>query len=213
LYRTQLQDDIQFISSLGAGSNTGYFQNVGQALRQGVELAVSDRWGPVQTSLRYGFLDATYQSSFTINSPANSSADAAGNIQVSPGDQVPGLPRQTLKLRLDYDTGSGGSVGVAVNASTGQFARGNENNQSANGWVAGFTVVNIDARVLIARGLEVVAQVSNLLDRRYNNFGSLGRNVFSGPDNTFDGLHPRNEMFLGYGAPRGMWIGLRYLWS
>jgi outer membrane receptor protein involved in Fe transport len=213
LYRTQLQDDIQFISSLGAGSNTGYFQNVGQALRQGLELAVSDRWGPVHASLRYGLVDANYQSSFTINSPANSSADAAGNIQVSPGDQVPGLPRQTLKLRLDYDIGSGGSVGVAVNASTGQYARGNENNQSANGWVAGFTVVNIDARVLIARDLEVVAQVNNLLDRRYNNFGSLGRNVFSGPDNTFDGLHPRNEMFLGYGAPRGAWIGLRYNWS
>jgi len=213
LYRTQLQDDIQFISSLGAGSNTGYFQNVGQGRRQGVELAVSDRWGPVHTSLRYGLVDATYQSFFTMNSPANSSADVAGNIQVSPGNQVPGLPRQTLKLRLDYDIGTGGSVGVAVNASTGQYARGNENNQSVNGWVAGFTVVNIDARLLIARDLEVVAQISNVFDRRYNNFGSLGRNVFTGPDNTFDGLNPRNEMFLGYGAPRGMWIGLRYNWS
>jgi outer membrane receptor protein involved in Fe transport len=213
LYRTQLQDDIQFISSLGAGSNGGYFQNVGRALRQGVELAVSERWGSVQTSLHYGFVDATYQSSFTMNSPANSSADAAGNIQVRPGNQIPGLPRQTLKLRLDYDLGASGSVGLAVNASAGQYARGNENNQSANGWVAGFTVMNIDARLLIARDLEVVAQISNVLDRRYNNFGVLGRNVFTGPDNTFDGLNPRNEMFLGHGAPRGMWIGLRYNWS
>jgi outer membrane cobalamin receptor len=163
--------------------------------------------------LHYGFVDATYQSSFTMNSPANSSADAAGNIQVRPGNQIPGLPRQTLKLRLDYDLGASGSVGLAVNASAGQYARGNENNQSANGWVAGFTVMNIDARLLIARDLEVVAQISNVLDRRYNNFGVLGRNVFTGPDNTFDGLNPRNEMFLGHGAPRGMWIGLRYNWS
>jgi outer membrane receptor protein involved in Fe transport len=168
--------------------------------------------GPVHTSLRYGLVDATYQSSFTMNSPANSSADAAGNIKVSPGNQVPGLPRQTLKLRLGYDIGTGGSLGVAIDSSTGQYARGNENNQSANGWVAGFTVVNIDADWQLSRSLEVSTQVGNLFDRRYHNFGSLGRNVFTGPNNTFDGLNPRDEVFLGFGAPRGAWIGLRYNW-
>lgn len=212
LYRTQLQDDIQFISSLGAGTNTGYFQNIGQGLRQGLELALSDKWGPVSTSVRYAYLDASYQSSFTMNSPANSSADAAGNIQVTPGDQVPGLPRHTLKLRLDYDLGTQGSVGLGLNSSAAQYARGNENNQSANGRVPGFTVVNLDARWRVAKDVEAFAAVSNLFDRRHANFGALGRNVFTGPDNSFDGLHPRNEEFFGFGAPRGAWLGLRYQW-
>lgn len=45
LYRTDLNDDIQFISSQGAGSNSGFFQNVGNTRRQGLELAGSGKWG------------------------------------------------------------------------------------------------------------------------------------------------------------------------
>ena len=213
LYRTQLQDDIQFISSLGAGSNTGYFQNVGAGLRRGLELGVSDKWGPVSVRLRYAYLDASYQSNFTMNSPSNSSADAAGNIQVRTGDVVPGIPRQTIKLRLDSDMGTDGAVGVGVNSSASQIARGNENNQSVNGQVPGFTVVNLDARWRVAKDIEAFATVSNLFDRRYATFGALGSNVFTGPNNSFDGQNPRTEEFFGFGAPRGIWIGLRYKWS
>ncbi len=210
LYRTQLQNDIQFISSLGAGSNTGYFQNVGAALRQGLELGLSDLWGPVRTSFRYGYVDARYQSTFTINSPVNSSADALGNILVRPGNIVPGIPRQTLKFRLDYDLPKRGSVGMAFNGSASQIARGNENGQSDNGRVAGFAVMNLDARWQLAPDVEIFAAVCNLFDRRYTNFATLGSNVFTGPNNSFNGMNPRNEEFFGFGAPRGIWIGLRY---
>ena len=212
LYRTQLQNDIQFISSLGAGSNTGYFRNVGAALRQGLELAVSDKWGALRTSARYAYVEASYQSSFSINSPTNSSADAAGNIQIRPGDMVPGIPRQTLKLRLDYDIASQGSVGLGLNSSAGQYARGNENNQGANGSAAGFSVVNLDAHWQLAKDVEAFANIANLFDLRYANFATLGRNVFTGPNNSFNALHPRNEEFFGFGAPRGIWVGLRYHW-
>jgi iron complex outermembrane receptor protein len=208
LYRTELNDDIQFISSLGAGSNTGYFQNVGNSLRQGLELAVSNKWGPFAISLRYGYIDASYQSSFTSSSPANSSANAQGNIQVRPGDKIPGIPRHTLKLRLDQAINTQWSFGMSVLGSSPIYARGDENNQDANGQVPGFSVVNLDTRFRFSKRLELFARINNLLDRAYANFGTLGRNVFTASNHGFDGLNPRNEQFLGYGAPRGAWLGL-----
>ncbi len=98
LYRTDLADDIQFVSS-GNAINAGYFQNVGRTRRQGLELSAASRWGPIQASIRYSVLDATFGSGFVEHSPANSSADAAGDIVVRSGDRIPGLPRQSLRLR------------------------------------------------------------------------------------------------------------------
>ena len=213
LYRTELSDDIQFISSRGAGSNTGYFQNVGNSLRQGVELTLSPQWGATRLSVRYGYIDATYQSSFVASSPANSSADTGGNIIVRPGNQIPGIPRHTLKLRLSQDIQPQWTVGVSVNLSSTIYARGDENNQDAAGKVSGYAIMNLDTNYQLSDKLEIFARVSNLFGHTYANFGTLGRNVFTGPNNTFNASNPVNEQFLGYGAPRGAWIGLRYRWS
>jgi iron complex outermembrane recepter protein len=212
LYRTQLQDDIQFISSLGAGSNTGYFQNMGNSRRQGLELNMSEKWGALSASARYGYLDATYQSAFTINSPANSSADENGNIHVRPGDRIPTIARHSLKVRLAYDVADRYAIGLTIGNTAGHYARGNENNQSTNGRTRSFTTVNFDTRYHLDRNVEVFANINNVFDRKYVTFATLGRNVFTGPGNTFDGSNPRNESFFGHGAPRGIWAGVRYSW-
>lgn len=213
LYRTELNDDIQFISSLGAGSNTGYFQNVGNTLRQGLELTVSQQWGATRLNIGYGYIDATYQSSFIASSPSNSSADASGNIVVQAGNRIPGIPRHTLKLRLSHDLQPPWTVGMNLNVNGPIYARGDENNQDANGQIPGYAIVNVDTRYRYSSKVEFFARINNLFDRSYANFGTLGRNVFTGPNNSFDGLNPVNEQFLGYGAPRGAWMGLRYSWT
>lgn len=212
LYRTELSDDIQFISSQGTGTNTGYFRNVGATLRQGLELAASRQWGPTRLSVRYAYLDATYQTTFVASSPANSSADANGNIVVQPGKQIPGIPRHTLKLRLGHDIDAQWNVGLSAQLNSAIYARGDENNQDANGMISGYGIVNLDTRYRVNSCVELFARINNLLARTYANFGTLGRNVFTGPNQTFDGLNPVSEQFLGYGAPRGAWAGLRYLW-
>lgn len=215
VYRTELSDDIQFISSQGTGTNTGYFQNVGSTLRQGLELALSQEWSRTRLSVRYAYLDATYQSSFVANSPANSSADGSGNITVRPGNQIPGLPRHTLKLRATHDVNAQWNLGVSTLTSSALYARGDENNQDANGMIGGYTVVNLDTRYRFSKQLEFFGRVNNLFDRRYANFGVLGQNVFTGAGNTFDTntANWRNEQFVGYGAPLGAWVGLRYRWD
>lgn len=212
LYRTELSDDIQFISSQGTGTTTGYFQNVGRTLRQGLELAASRQLGATHLSARYAYLDATYQSRFVASSPANSSADASGNIVVQPGHQIPGLPRHALKLRLGHDVDAQWNVGLSAQLSSAIHARGDENNQDANGMIAGYGIVNLDTRYHLNRRVELFARINNLFDRSYANFGTLGHNVFTGPNQSFDGLNPASEQFLGYGAPRGAWAGLRYRW-
>jgi outer membrane receptor protein involved in Fe transport len=65
---------------------------------------------------------------------------------------------------------------------------------------------------MLAKGWEVFARINNLFDREYANLGVLGLNAFTGPGRTFDGANPVGEQFRGYGAPRGIWVGMRYSW-
>ncbi|WP_322074554.1 TonB-dependent receptor [Burkholderia cepacia] len=210
-YRTTLTDDIQFISS--PASAQGYFRNVGDTRRQGIELAGRTRFGPLGVGLSYSYVDATYRSSWTEHSPANSAADANGNVAVKPGDHIPGIPAHTVKLRLDYAATPRWDIGANVTWRSGVYARGDENNQDVNGRISGYVLVDLDMRYRITKRFEVFASVTNLFDKRYASFGVLGQNFFNGPNHTFDGANPVNEQFVGPGAPRGAWIGVRYAWD
>ena len=80
----------------------GYFANVGSTRRQGIEAEASLTAKTVRRfHASYAFVDARFLDSLTLgsNSPF---ADANGNIQVSPGDQIPAIPRHRVKLGFDY---------------------------------------------------------------------------------------------------------------
>jgi iron complex outermembrane recepter protein len=213
LYRTDLDNDIQFVASGFGAANVGYFQNVGQTRRQGIELMGSARWGDLTLTARYNHLDATFQSTFVAASPNNSTADANGAITVSPGDRIPGIPINSAKLRAEYNAGARWAIGATVVYASSQYAHGDENNQDVHGQVPGYTAVNLDTQFQITPELQLFANISNLFNRAYQNFGLLGANAFTGPDRTFGpalGIDPVSEQFRGLGAPRGFWIGLRY---
>jgi outer membrane receptor protein involved in Fe transport len=210
IYSTTLNDDIQFISS--ATSTQGYFQNVGNTRRQGLELAGRTQFGPLAVSANYSYVDATFQSTWTESSPSNSSADANGNITVKPRDRIPGIPANTIKLRLDYTATAKWNIGTNLTWRGSIFARGDEDNEDVNGKIAGYLLIDLDTSYQVTKQLQVFATVSNLLDKRYASFGVLGENFFNGPNHTFDGANPVNEQFVGPGAPRGAWIGLHYAW-
>ena len=87
-----------------------------------------------------------------------------------------------------------------------------KNNADRNGRIPGYFVVHIDAQWQLSPRIALFAQVDNVLDRRYANFGLLGSNAFTGPDRTFGpaaGVAPAIEQFRALGAPRGAWIGVR----
>jgi outer membrane receptor protein involved in Fe transport len=212
-YRTTLDNDIQFVSSNGAGSTLGFFQNVGKTRRQGFELAGRTQFGPLGVSASYSYVDATYQSTWTESSSSNSSADANGNITVHPGDRIPGIPQNTVKMRLDYQALPKWNIGSNLTYRGSIFARGDEDNQDVNGTVAGYFLIDLDTSYNITKQLQVFASITNLLNKRYASFAILGENDFNGANHTFDGANPVNEQFLGIGAPRGAWVGLRYAWK
>jgi outer membrane receptor protein involved in Fe transport len=212
VYSTNLSNDIQFVSSQGAASTLGYFQNVGKTRRQGLELAGRTQYGPLGIAASYSYVNATYRSTWTESSASNSSADADGNITVHSGDRIPGIPSNTIKLRLDYAATPKWNVGTNLTYRNSIFARGDEDNQDSNGKIAGYFLIDLDTTYNVTKQLQVFGTVKNLLNKKYSTFGILGENFFNGPNHTFDSGATTNEQFLGLGAPRGVWVGMRYSW-
>jgi outer membrane receptor protein involved in Fe transport len=210
LFRTELSDDIQFISTSATAVNAGFFQNVGDTRRQGIELALEGSFAAFRFAVRYARVEATFESPFTAFSPNNSSANAAGDIRIEPGDRIPGIPRDTIKLRMEMDAFERATLGATLLAFSSQFARGDENNQDRNGPVPGYALLNLDGRWRFSGDWELFATISNLFDRRYETFGILGANFFTGPGNSFDAAGVQPEQFRTPGLPRAVWIGLRY---
>ena len=211
-YRSVLNDDIQFVTS-GGVINAGFFQNVGRTLRQGLDLAASAAFGNFSVQAGYGIVRATYLSAFRLHSPTHSAADAAGDIDVAAGNRLPGIARQNFKLQVDWNASERSSVGFGWNWFDRQYARGDENNRDANGPLAAYGIAYLQARFAPSPGWEVSVKVDNLFDRRYESFGVLGQNFFTGPGKTFDATAAANEQFRSPGAPRAAWISLRYEWG
>jgi outer membrane receptor protein involved in Fe transport len=211
VYRTDLRDDIQFISS-GSTVNAGYFQNVGKTRRVGVELGGEYHVGAYAFSATYSYVRATFESDFLVHSTANSSADANGDIAVTAGDHIPGVPEHSLRLSADY-TGERLSLGVNVIAVSSQYARGDENNQDVNGKLPAYCVVNVDGQYRITNEWVFFGEIRNLFDKRYDGSAVLGENFFRGPGGSFDPAGVAPEQFRSPGAPFGIWVGVRYVWN
>jgi outer membrane receptor protein involved in Fe transport len=209
IYRTDLADDIQFIGAGSGAVNAGYFQNVGKTRRQGAELAGGATWGEVRVVARYSFLDATFQTDFAESSPNNSSADADGLIYVRPGDRLPTLPRNALRIRADWTHGPF-ALGASILAIDSQYSRGNENNADPSGKVPGYALVALDGVWNLSPEWQLFARIDNLFNRTFQNFGILGANYFRGPGNAFDAGLAGPEAFRAPGATFGAWIGVQY---
>jgi outer membrane receptor protein involved in Fe transport len=214
LYNTDLNDDIQFISAGAGAINAGFFQNVGKTRRRGAEAGLQLAAGPWTFLANYSFVRATFESSFLVTSPSKSSAadlDGDGevdDIQVSPGNRIPGIPEHAFKLRAEYSLFEKLAVGANLNYFSSQYARGDENNQDVHGRIPGYSLVNLDARYQASNQLQVFARIQNVFDRKYETLGVLGENVF--PGGVFDPANEVDEQFRSVGAPRAAWIGLKY---
>src|SRR5262249_59677945 len=100
LFRTDSQNDIVRVQSVLQGR--GVFQNVPATRRQGLEAGAQYQTGQYLVYANYAFIDATYQFSGKLASPNNPFADENRNIFVTPGKQIPGIPRHQVKGGVDY---------------------------------------------------------------------------------------------------------------
>jgi outer membrane receptor protein involved in Fe transport len=151
-----------------------------------------------------------FGSAFQMPGPNNSAADTGGNIQVTPGNRLPGIPAHAVKLRAEWAPDKRWAFGLGMTWYGRQHVRGDENNQDRNGTLPAYSVANLVVRYAFERGWELTAKVDNLFDRRYDTFGLLGRNVFTGPGNALDAANSAPEQFRSPGMARALWISLRY---
>jgi Outer membrane receptor proteins, mostly Fe transport len=202
LFRTTNTDDILFQVTGGIKSNEGFFANVGDTRRQGLEASIdgTSRNKRLHWYANYSFLDATYLSSFFEKSANHPDADADGEIFVHKGDRIPSLPRSSFKLGADFSVTSKLSIGGDVIANSGQYLRSDEANLL--GQTGGYAVVNLHANYMVNSHLSVFARIDNVFDRRYVTFGTLGE-----PDEVLPQFD--DPRFYGPGQVRGAWVGFK----
>ncbi len=111
LFNTVNTNDIQFVA---AATNSGYFDNVGNTRRRGVDLALGGEKGGLHWHLSYSFVDATFQSNFSVSAQSNSTANADGVILVRAGDRIPLIPRHAGRLVLSYELSKRWNIGANV---------------------------------------------------------------------------------------------------
>lgn len=198
-FRTENKNDIIFISTGGVSANEGFFDNIGNTLRQGFELGLNSGGDRLDWFLNYAFVHATFDTDFSVSSP-NHPLAVNDEVFVEDGDRIPGIPQHTLKVGADYAFTPRLSLGVDMLYNSSQYLRGDEANLLDT--IDGYVVTNLRGRFQVNRYITVFASVNNLFDTDYETFGLLGEpDEILGP--AFD--DPR---FLGPGAPLSGFIGI-----
>jgi len=208
-FSTTNEDDILFISA-GTIVSEGFFDNVGDTRRQGIEFNLDgclfeDRFN---WFVNYTYLDAEFRDSFSVASANHPNPDRVdpNEIDVEPGDQIPLTPDNIVKAGFDVEVIPRLSVGLDVLYNGEQFFRGDESNKEEP--VDGFFVMNAGAEYGITERIAVFGRVINVLDEDYETFGLFGEGDEL-DEKGLAGIPAERNRFLSASAPRAGWIGLR----
>jgi len=202
LYRSALDDDIVFVNSVTLGR--AYFTNVGQTRRQGLDAGVqlrSDRW---LAYANYSYTDATFQSGFVEAAGSNPQGDANGNLTIRPGDRLPGIPANLVKLGVQYRVTDAWTVGATAVAQSGAYLFGDEAN--LNPKLPAFVVLNLNTSWQITPHIQLFGLVQNVTDQKYYAYGT-----FSPTTSVFLSQAPNatNPRSYSPAAPVGGFVGIR----
>lgn len=202
-FHSENNDDILFQTT---GRATGLFANVDKTRRLGFESSFNGNVGKMDWFLAYSYLEATFQDNFEVLSPNHPFADDdEGEISVSKGDRIPGLPEHSFKLGADYFFNDKFSIGFDVRYNSDQVLRGDESNEVDT--LGGYAVVNLRGRYRFNEHLEFFARIDNLFDEDYENFGLLGEEPSEVEVPLFEDFS--NPRFVGPGAPIAGFVGAK----
>jgi outer membrane receptor protein involved in Fe transport len=212
-YQTNNKDDILFVPAQIQGY--GYFTNFAKTQYQGIDVSASKSWGSVRMSTAYSYLKATYQARAEL---------LAGEreMDITPGMRLPGLPKNTLKLNVDWQTTNNLNLGAGLQYSSSIVTQGNEDGIIGDDAgtpvrgdlsIKGFALLNLKATYQAAKGLTVFGKINNALNKRYETYGMVGQNNFTPTGGLIDGANgdePTIAKFVAPGATRSLMVGLRY---
>jgi outer membrane receptor protein involved in Fe transport len=168
-YRTELTNDIQFLNSSIQGR--AFFANVGSTLRQGIDIDLGLKTDRLLAWIAYSYIDAEFQTGFTESSENNPFADIDGNIQVHPGDHLPGIPINLLKLGVDYQVTPVWTVGGGGIFASGQYLFGDEANLTPK--TPSYFVANLHASYQLTPHFQAFALLENAFNATYYTFGTF----------------------------------------
>jgi iron complex outermembrane recepter protein len=206
-FHTINHDDIIFNRG-GDSVSEGFFSNVGQTRRYGIETGATanipqlfstvDDW---HFSTNYTYLNARFQDGFDIQHPTN--FDANGDpirATVSNGDRIPGIPEHIFKASIGVDLWQKLSLGINGTYSGNRVFRGDEANLTPK--LSGYWLFNATAEFKFTDNFSLFGKLDNIFDTNYNSFG-----VFGVANEVLPGFN--DGRFVSPGAPRAGWIGLR----
>ncbi len=171
LYRTKNTNDIVYETTL-YNPNLAFYTNAGETLRQGAELNLHYETDRLHLTLGYAYTDATFLTALLLDSGSNPAADALGQIQIRPGDELPGIPRHRANLVVEFAMTDRFSIGGSVIAQGSAYRFGDEANLTPP--LAGYTVVDLNAAYRPAEHVTLFAVTNNVLNKGYDTYGSFG---------------------------------------
>ncbi len=168
-FHSDLDDDIVFVDSPIQGR--AYFQNVGATRRQGVDASIrfaTSRW---QAWVGYAYTNATFQTGFTESSPNNPAADANGDIQIQPGNRLPGIPAQRAVLGVSYKVTDAWTVGATGQVQSGTYLFGDEANLTPK--LPGYFVLNLTTSYQVTPNIQLFGRIDNVTNEKYDLYGTF----------------------------------------
>jgi outer membrane receptor protein involved in Fe transport len=166
----------------------------------------SGEWarGDWHLSLDYTYTDATFRDPLTLDSEDNPFADSDGLIHVVPGDHLPSIPTNMLKLNADYRVNADWSISLTGRYADGQYLRGDESN--LNPKTRPYFVLDAATSWRLNDTISLFGRVDNLLDEKYETFGAFSPTsdvpIVEAPGAT----NPRS---LSPAAPISVYAGVR----
>jgi outer membrane receptor protein involved in Fe transport len=181
VYRTDVRDDISFIQSATAVFE-GYFANIGDTRREGVEIGTQFfPTSSVQLYANYAWTSATYRTAAAIFSVRSDAAFAgsplAGPNTVQPGDRLPLVPDQQIKVGLSWQLNRTFDIGVDGRYTGHQWLRGDEGNET--GELDDYATANARAGITLGQW-ELNAVLTNVFNSHSAIFGTFNENRNTG---------------------------------
>lgn len=176
-FHTRNEDDI--ISIAAPQNGRGYFDNIGQTQRRGIEASLQYQNQKLYTYASYAFTDAEFREFLEISAPDNpfsvecvgaGTNDEATCVNVTPGDNLPGIPRHKFKAGFNYNLTSKWKFGVDMIAASSQRFFGDEGND--NDPLPGFAKFNLHTSYQVTDSIQIYGLVDNVFDTRYGLFGT-----------------------------------------
>jgi outer membrane receptor protein involved in Fe transport len=209
VFQTTNEDDILFQTTGGATANVGFFDNVADTRRAGVELSVAQQRERVSWYAKYSLIEATFEDEFIVNSPNHpvfeDDVDAPSivgedKLLVPGGSEIPGIPRHQANAGVDFSFGQGLLIGADVVYRSGVHLRGDEPNLLEK--TDSYAIVNLRGEYRFNEHVVIIARIENVFDEEYETFGLLGE-----PDEVFEDFE--DPRFYGAGPPLGAWVGVK----